>query len=259
VQNNKLAFLLEIDTPKKPDNTVDRYAAPEPQSEAPDSALRNHLNRLGKLYNEPENMDQYSSPVHPRSETLSRFPQAEPAVPRVQSHARKARLDALAQNFKNWEDDYSKLPATPCTQAPSSPVKIGARAGSPSRMQVGSPNRALFSSPVRAQSPARATSPVQAASPVRPMPGSPVRAASPVMNMTSPVRAASPAPKSPFTTPATPVNSPRAVPMGVKSATKNVVWDKAVLATLVNIWLAYLTPFSLFNSYIGAVSKACLF
>ncbi|XP_059484946.1 anillin-like isoform X2 [Neocloeon triangulifer] len=198
----------------------------EVSSSAPNSALQNRLNRLGRLYTEPENLEQYSSPVHPRTETLSRFPASEPPVPKAQTHARKARLDALAQNFKDWEDDYSKLPPTPYApdqQRQLSPVRIG---------RAASPQRARFGSPVRAPSPVRAASPqpkVLFGSPVRAP--SPVRAASPVRNMgaSSPVRAASPIPISPLATP----SSFRTPQMGFKSsAVKNVVLDKSIIATL---------------------------
>lgn len=211
------------------ENSAEDY---ENLSEMSKSNLRTRLNRLGKLYSASENVEALSSPVHKRTETISRYKNDFDLTvqPKLKSTARTARFAALARDIGEWEDDLTNL--TPASN------------NFPAAQKVQSPSRAPVTS-FRGQI-AASNSPIKSLVPPNNQVNSPSRAAvfsSPTKStVNSPVRA-SPQPTSSLA-------SSRGVQMGsralqgnsspvrvtsvVKKATKTLVWDKAVIATLVS-------------------------
>jgi hypothetical protein len=229
------------------------------------SSLHSKLNRLGKLYAGAENMELLSSPVHHRTETLSRY-EITKAPSNQTSKARTARLAALARSIEQWEDDLSTITPTPKKEAPktlsvpASPAKKTATVpASPTTSTTtvsASPVRAISTSTRQVSSPAKSTTPVKM--PTRALVSSPSCSPAPAVAI-SPAK--SPAPS------ATSAASPRGVQMGSralqnnkspvrvtsfikKTVTKNVKWNEDLLASLVSA-LFFIIPIIILSNGIS--------
>ncbi|KAF4529603.1 hypothetical protein B566_EDAN017926 [Ephemera danica] len=187
----------------------DENAQPHP------STLHSKLNRLGKLYAGPENLESLSSPVHKRTETLSRY-EPKTAPNKVTSSARTARLAALARSIEEWEDDLTNIMPTPKKEdairkspvkaAPSvRPISSPAKPTTPVKL----PTRALVSSPARSPAPTAVSSPAPSQTSAASPRG--VQMGSRALQTNSPVRVTS---------------------FVRKATTKTIVWDQSVLASL---------------------------
>lgn len=227
------------------ENSSDAYENVDDKSS---SNLHVKLHRLGKLYAGPENLESMSSPVHQRTETLSRYKLDDKEVARSvpNSSARSARLAALAKSIEEWEDDLTNL--TPASnkfipQSTKSPLRSQGVTSFRGQLMSATQNKASVHSPSKAivNSSSSAST---VSSPSRLVVSSPSK---PVYS--SPAKSSISSPAGKTTQPTNALPSPRGVQMGsrvlqgskspvrvtsfVKKQTKTVVWDRAVIATLV--------------------------